>query len=184
MSCRTQANHFQFHISNFEFLPQAGKTRAARTPESRMRYENILFYGTCRTFRNPNSKIRNRLYPLLPFRPGSQSKFCVELSYILNDADDMSTREQLLDLLGRKSQALRGRYPISRLALFGSWARGEATDQSDVDLLVEVDPTIGLRFVDLADELEAALGRRVDLVSRRALKPAMWEKIKPDLIDA
>ena len=96
----------------------------------------------------------------------------------------MSTREQLLDLLGRKSQALRGRYPISRLALFGSWARGEATDQSDVDLLVEVDPTIGLRFVDLADELEAALGRRVDLVSRRALKPAMWEKIKPDLIDA
>ena len=173
-----------------------------------MRYENILFYGTCRTFRNPNSKIafpplsipqsaiqnpqsssrpsaiRNRLCPLLPFRPGRQSKFCVELSYILNDADDMSTREQLLDLLGRKSQALRGRYPISRLALFGSWARGEATDQSDVDLLVEVDPTIGLRFVDLADELEAALGRRVDLVSRRALKPAMWEKIKPDLIDA
>jgi len=96
----------------------------------------------------------------------------------------MSTREELLDLLGRKSQALRARYPISRLALFGSWARGEATDQSDVDLLVEVDPTIGLRFIDLAEDLEVALGRRVDLVSRRALKPAMWEKIKPDLIDA
>lgn len=68
--------------------------------------------------------------------------------------------------------------------MFGSWARGEATEQSDIDILVEVDPTIGLRFVDLANELESALGRRVDLVSRRAVKPALWEIIRPDLIDA
>jgi uncharacterized protein len=51
-------------------------------------------------------------------------------------------------------------------------------------VLVEVDPSIGLRFVDLGEELEKALGRRVDLVSRRAIKPSLWERIEPELIDA
>ena len=55
---------------------------------------------------------------------------------------------------------------------------------SDVDVLVEVDPSIGLRLVQLADELERALGRHVDVVSRRAIKAAMWERIEPELIDA
>ena len=74
--------------------------------------------------------------------------------------------------------------PIHRLALFGSWARGEARADSDVDVLVEVDSSIGLRFVDLAADLERAMGRRVDLVSRRAIKPSLWALIEPELIDA
>jgi len=53
-----------------------------------------------------------------------------------------------------------------------------------VDVLVEVDPSIGLRFVELGEALEKALGRRVDLVSRRAIKPSLWERIEPELIDA
>ncbi len=48
--------------------------------------------------------------------------------------------------------SLRLRYPLKQMALFGSVARGDATDQSDVDILVEVDPTIGLRMVDLAED--------------------------------
>jgi predicted nucleotidyltransferase len=71
-----------------------------------------------------------------------------------------------------------------RLALFGSWARGEARADSDVDVLVGVDSSIGLRFVDLAVDLERAMGRRVDLVSRRAIKPSLWALIEPELIDA
>ena len=47
-----------------------------------------------------------------------------------------------------------------------------------------LEPTIGLRFVELGDELERALGRRVDLVSRRAIKPSLWQQIEPELIDA
>ena len=79
---------------------------------------------------------------------------------------------------------LQLRYPIRRLALFGSWARGDAREDSDVDVLVEVDPSIGLRFVELADDLERALGRHVDVVSRRAIKPSFWQRIEPELIDA
>ncbi len=96
----------------------------------------------------------------------------------------MTAREQILQTLHEQRKLLSRRYPIRRLALFGSWARGDAQEKSDVDVLVDVDPSIGLGFVDLAEDLEQALGRPVDLVSRRAIKPAYWKRIEPELIDA
>lgn len=96
----------------------------------------------------------------------------------------MPTLEEILTTLREQHEHLGQRYPIRRMALFGSWARGDAREDSDVDVLVEVDPSIGLRFVELGDELERALGRRVDLVSRRAIKPSLWKQIEPELIDA
>ncbi len=74
-------------------------------------------------------------------------------------------------------------FPLHRIALFGSVARGDAREDSDIDILVDVDPSIGLRFVTLAERLEALLGRQVDLVSRRAVKPLLWRRIERDLID-
>jgi predicted nucleotidyltransferase len=52
-----------------------------------------------------------------------------------------------------------------------------------VDILVEVEPQIGLGFVELADRIEDALGIRTGVVSRRAIKPRYWEIIKEDLVD-
>lgn len=89
-----------------------------------------------------------------------------------------------MQILRSIKPALQSRYPLSRLALFGSTARNEAVGSSDVDVLVEVDPSIGLRFVDLADEIESALGQPADVVSRRAIDPARWAKIQPELADA
>lgn len=98
--------------------------------------------------------------------------------------DAMLTRDDILMALRQARPTLTARYPITRLALFGSWTRGDANPDSDVDVLVEVDSSIGLRFVDLAAELEHAIGRRVDLVSHRAIRPALWSLIEPELIDA
>ena len=92
-------------------------------------------------------------------------------------------REIILGKLRASRPDLERDYPIHRLALFGSFARGEATEDSDVDVLVDVEPSIGLRFVTLAEQLETLLGRQVDLVSRRAIKPALWRLIEPELID-
>ena len=92
-------------------------------------------------------------------------------------------RARIVELLQKHHADFALRYPIHRLALFGSWARGDAREDSDVDVLVDVDASIGLRFVDLADDMERALGRRVDLVSRRAIKPSLWKHIQPELID-
>ncbi len=94
------------------------------------------------------------------------------------------SRLSALEILRRIKPRLQGRYPLSRLALFGSTARNEAREDSDIDVLVEVDPSIGLRFVDLAAEIEEALGRRTDVVSRRAIDDARWEAMQPELADA
>jgi predicted nucleotidyltransferase len=96
----------------------------------------------------------------------------------------MTAKEQILHALHEQRLLLTRRFPIRRLALFGSWARGEAREDSDVDVMVDVDPSIGLGFIELAEELERALGRRVDLVSRRAIRPAYWKRIELELIDA
>ena len=62
---------------------------------------------------------------------------------------------------------------VRRLALFGSFARGEAGDDSDVDFLVEFEPGQKSfdRFLDLAELLERAVGRRVDLLPRNRSLP-------------
>lgn len=90
------------------------------------------------------------------------------------------TKEVIMELR-QIFPSLRLRYPLKQMALFGSVARGDANAQSDVDILVEVDPTIGLRMVDLADELESHLHRKVDLISSRAIRSHMMEAIQKDL---
>ena len=95
----------------------------------------------------------------------------------------MIPRENILERLRTIKPALQQEFPLRRMALFGSWARNEQTDTSDVDILVEVDPSIGLRFVTLAERLESLLEQHVDLVSSRAVKPNLLKQIQAELID-
>ena len=97
----------------------------------------------------------------------------------------VANREEIMTRLRESKDSLQAEFPVKRIALFGSYARGsQVSGQSDVDILVEVDPSIGLGFVTLANRLEQLLGTRVDLVSRRAIKPSLWKLIEPELIDA
>lgn len=91
-----------------------------------------------------------------------------------------SISEIKLLLLSNKPDLMK-KYSLKSLALFGSFVRDEATENSDLDILVEFDNPIGLEFVLLADELEEILGVKVDLVTPKALKPKMFEYIKQDL---
>jgi predicted nucleotidyltransferase len=63
--------------------------------------------------------------------------------------------------------------------LFGSVARHEADDQSDVDILVDLDYSqrIGLKFIQMKLDLEKMLNQKVDLVSSKGLSPYMTQKI-------
>ena len=94
-----------------------------------------------------------------------------------------TSRDEVLRLLANEKATLCERYPLHRLALFGSFARDEQRADSDVDVLVDVDASIGLRFVDLADDLCRLLGRKVDLVSTRAVRPQHWPLIERDLVE-
>lgn len=83
-------------------------------------------------------------------------------------------REQLASVLDE----LRARYRVRSLAVFGSRVRGEAGPDSDLDVLVsfEVLPDL-ITFTALQQELEDALGMRVDLVLRDSLKPRLRPQI-------
>ena len=88
-----------------------------------------------------------------------------------------------LDLLRRHLPELRERYGVRSLALFGSMMRGEATPESDLDVLVEYEdaPTL-FEFVRLKAHLSELLGAPVDLVMRSALKPVIGAAILAGLV--
>ena len=92
------------------------------------------------------------------------------------------SRDEILATLQAMKPDLVRRFGVRDLSLFGSFARGDATAGSDVDILVDVDPEIGLEFVTLASILEDALGRPVDLISTRALRPRHLEAIRPEAV--
>jgi uncharacterized protein len=74
------------------------------------------------------------------------------------------------------------RNDISYCAAFGSFARGEATEESDVDLLVRFSRRLGLfEFVGIAQDLEDALDKKVDLVTEDGLSKYIRENVMRDL---
>jgi uncharacterized protein len=80
--------------------------------------------------------------------------------------------------LGRLLPIVRERFGVRELAVFGSVARGEATAASDLDVLVDFDgPATFDRFMGLKVFLEDTFGRKVDLVTRPALKPRIRDRI-------
>ena len=77
---------------------------------------------------------------------------------------------------------LVSKYPIVSMGLFGSIVRDDFTENSDIDIIVEFNGSIGIEFITLADELENKLQRKVDLVSRQGVKPGYLEVIDPQII--
>ena len=72
--------------------------------------------------------------------------------------------------------------PIKSLAIFGSFARNEGDENSDLDIIVEFNDRIGVRFIDLANELEKLMELKVDLVSRKGIIERYLKSIEEDLI--
>ncbi len=94
----------------------------------------------------------------------------------------MATKEQILGVLSENKAGLERAFKVRKLALFGSYARGDQREDSDVDILVDVDPSIGLDFVTLCETIERLLGMHADVVSSRAIRPEGWSVIERDLI--
>ena len=58
----------------------------------------------------------------------------------------MKTREEVLNILRQARHDLSARYPVTRMTLFGSYARGEQQEKSDIDILIDVDPSIADQY--------------------------------------
>lgn len=98
-----------------------------------------------------------------------------------------SRRSEVTPTLQFPVEAIAGlcrRYQVRELGVFGSAARGEMREDSDIDLLVEFIPgaRMGLfELHDLEQELTQVLGRKVDLVSKAGLKPRVRDSVLRDL---
>ena len=94
-------------------------------------------------------------------------------------------RAQVLDLLARNKPTLVARFGVDRLALFGSTVRDAARADSDIDILVSFNgPATSERYFGVQFFLEDLLGRPVDLVTDKALRPELRAFIEREAVHA
>lgn len=88
----------------------------------------------------------------------------------------MDERELVAKLRQIKA-ILAEKYSVSQIGYFGSYAIGQATESSDVDIFVEFSQPVGWEFFRVQEFLEATIGKPVDLVTPKAIKPQLRQTI-------
>jgi len=96
----------------------------------------------------------------------------------------MKRQDGIKETLRRFKPILREKFKVKEIGIFGSYVRGEESEESDVDILVEFDESIGWEFIDVKEFLEEILGKKMDLVTVGALKPQLRDKILKEVIYA
>ena len=92
-------------------------------------------------------------------------------------------KNKILEQISSKNQILKDRYHVKTIGIFGSFVRGEETENSDVDILVDLELPIGFfEFIRLENDLSKMLGKKVDLVTKKSIKPAVKEDILKEVV--
>jgi uncharacterized protein len=85
----------------------------------------------------------------------------------------MKTRAAIMRTIKKEMPYLHDHFGVEQVALFGSFARGNASHDSDIDIVVTLSKPLGFAFIQLADYLEQKLHRKVDLVTATTLESGM-----------
>jgi len=88
----------------------------------------------------------------------------------------------IIDILKSHEREIKEKFGVRRIGLFGSFARGEQKDTSDVDILVEFEEPTFDNFMNLAFFLEDLFGRRVELVTPDSLSPYIAPYVKKEVV--
>lgn len=91
------------------------------------------------------------------------------------------TKDTILTFLKENKKFLQERYKVTKIALFGSYSRDDADEESDIDLLVEMPSSFDL-YYDFKEFLENKLKKKVDIGFEKNLRPFIKESIKEDII--
>ncbi len=93
----------------------------------------------------------------------------------------MKTFDEVKKIIIQHQKVLEVKYKVKKMAIFGSYVRGDQNEESDIDILVEFKEPVGFLFIHLADYLEEILGENVDLLTTDAIKPNRWKYIMEEL---
>ncbi len=96
----------------------------------------------------------------------------------------MTTLTQIKNKLTVLKPILQEKYPLESIAIFGSYACNEQTEESDVDVMVELNGFMCVQFLDMADEIEEYLGIKTDVIKKQYIKPKFYQRIENNLIYA
>jgi len=90
---------------------------------------------------------------------------------------------EIKSILETHKKELKDKYGVKEIGIFGSFVRGEAKEESDIDILVEFEKPIGFfKFLELEEYLSNLIGIKVDLVSKKALKPHIGKYILEEVV--
>lgn len=89
----------------------------------------------------------------------------------------MITKNEIVNKLRELKPYLNREYSVKEIGLFGSFSDDSYTEESDIDILVELDKPIGWKFLTLEIYLEKTFGRKIDLITKNALKKQIKERI-------
>ena len=95
----------------------------------------------------------------------------------------MKTKNEIISVLQAIKPELEENFQVKSIGLFGSVVRGNPGGASDIDILVEFQQPVGMfRFLELEEFLSGRLGGKVDLVSKKALKPEIGRAILAEVV--
>ena len=95
----------------------------------------------------------------------------------------MKTFEEIKEILRNQKPFLTEKYGVKEIGVFGSYVKGEQKDESDLDILVEFGRPVGFfEFLDLEEYLGNLIGIKVEIVTRKALKPKIGEHILREVV--
>ncbi|NBY24261.1 MAG: DNA polymerase subunit beta [Chitinophagaceae bacterium] len=77
---------------------------------------------------------------------------------------------------------LEEKFHVKSIGIFGSATRSDFTPESDVDIIVDFNQTIGVEFIDLAEFLESKLAFKIDLVTKNGIKPEYYTLIEQEIV--
>jgi predicted nucleotidyltransferase len=96
---------------------------------------------------------------------------------------DMNKLNDIKAALAKHKPEIQREFKVKKIGIFGSYTKGRQKKKSDIDVLVEFSEPIGLfKFMDLEEYLQNLFGVKVDLVSRKALKPHIGERILREVV--
>jgi predicted nucleotidyltransferase len=93
----------------------------------------------------------------------------------------MLTREKIIEILRKELPYFVSEYGVKRIGLFGSYAKGIQAEDSDIDILVEFERPIGLKFVEFGRYLEELLGKKTDILTPAGIKGIRIKRVARDI---